>query len=145
MLAIYVSEKNDLEFPLPSAKGSATIDSDIPDHFQKIHQFEIYIKTDPEDPWAKASTSFRHYFDIRLIPDNNEIKFEASNGTRIGKKIPEFRFRDEILVATIYGDETEIKLPPTSFSPEDIEKKIAEEHSRSKEQQIKDIAVGSSN
>lgn len=56
----------------------------------------------------------RHYFDVRMIPDNNEIKFEANIGTRVGEKIPEFRFRDEILVAHIYNDENEIYLEETS-------------------------------
>jgi len=39
-----------------------------------------------------------------MIPDNNEVIFEANVSSRIGRKIPEFRFRDEILVAQIYND-----------------------------------------
>lgn len=43
-----------------------------------------------------------------MTPDNNEVVFEASICSRIGKQVPEFRFRDEILVAQIYGDEDRI-------------------------------------
>lgn len=50
----------------------------------------------------------RLHFDVRVIPDNNEAKFEANVGSRLGNKIPEFRFRDEFLVANIYGDEDQI-------------------------------------
>lgn len=77
--------------------------------FQKIHQFEIYIKRDADDPMTAAPNS-RLHFDVRVIPDNNEAKLEANVCSRLGKKIPEFRFRDEILVANIYGDEQQIKV-----------------------------------
>lgn len=46
----------------------------------------------------------RLHFSVRMIPDNNEVIFEANVSSRIGRKIPEFRFRDEILVAQIYND-----------------------------------------
>lgn len=72
----------------------------------------------------------RHYFDVRMIPDNNEIKFEANIGTRVGEKIPEFRFRDEILVANIYGDESDVYLKETSR--------------QSAEEVVNDTAVGES-
>ncbi|KAI9261963.1 hypothetical protein EDC94DRAFT_694350 [Helicostylum pulchrum] len=71
--------------------------------FRKIHQFELYVKCDEDDP-TTAGDECRLHFDIRLIPDNNEAKFEARVGSRLGKKIPEYRFRDEFLVANIYDD-----------------------------------------
>ncbi|KAI9261965.1 hypothetical protein EDC94DRAFT_609376, partial [Helicostylum pulchrum] len=71
--------------------------------FRKIHQFELYVKRDEDDPMT-AGDERRLHFDIRLIPDNNEAKFEARVGSRLGKKIPEYRFRDEFLVANIYDD-----------------------------------------
>ncbi|GAA5801272.1 hypothetical protein HPULCUR_006718 [Helicostylum pulchrum] len=71
--------------------------------FRKIHQFELYVKCDEDDP-TTAGDERRLHFDIRLIPDNNEAKFEARVGSRLGKKIPEYRFRDEFLVANIYDD-----------------------------------------
>ncbi|CEP07046.1 hypothetical protein [Parasitella parasitica] len=75
--------------------------------FQKIHRFEIYIKKDPDDPMVSFENNRLHFY-VRMIPDNNEVIFEASICSRIGKKIPEFRFRDEILVAQIYDDEDRI-------------------------------------
>ncbi|GAA5809045.1 hypothetical protein MFLAVUS_002448 [Mucor flavus] len=84
---------------------------DLPQHgiktdnckFRKIHQFELYVKRDVDDPMTFGGER-RLHFDIRLIPDNNEAKFEARVGSRLGKKIPEYRFRDEFLVANIYDD-----------------------------------------
>lgn len=53
----------------------------------------------------------RIYFDIRLIyEDNEETKFEATLCSRLGRKIPIFRFRDEFLVANIYGDEKRVNI-----------------------------------
>lgn len=77
------------------------------DKFQKIHQFELYVKKDPEDPMVNFKNNRLHFY-VRMIPDNNEVVFEASICSRIGKQVPEFRFRDEILVAQIYGDEDRI-------------------------------------
>ncbi|EPB90796.1 hypothetical protein HMPREF1544_02374 [Mucor circinelloides 1006PhL] len=73
------------------------------DKYQRIHQFEIYLKKDKDDPMANFKDN-RLHFSVRMIPDNNEVIFEASVSSRIGRKIPEFRFRDEILVAQIYND-----------------------------------------
>lgn len=73
------------------------------DKYQRIHQFEIYLKKDKDDPMANFKDN-RLHFSVRMIPDNNEVIFEANVSSRIGRKIPEFRFRDEILVAQIYND-----------------------------------------
>ncbi|KAG2196471.1 hypothetical protein INT47_012672 [Mucor saturninus] len=86
-------------------------------NFHKIHQFEIYVKRDEDDPMTAARNS-RLHFDVRIIPDNNEAKFEANVGSRLGNKIPEFRFRDEILVANIYSDEEQIKVGDLTISNE---------------------------
>ncbi|KAI8090644.1 hypothetical protein BDF21DRAFT_194701 [Thamnidium elegans] len=91
---IYSSEADDL--PTEGVKTNNP-------HFRKIHQFELYVKRDEDDPMT-AGKKPRLHFDIRLIPDNNEAKFEARVGSRLGKKIPEYRFRDEFLVANIYDD-----------------------------------------
>lgn len=76
--------------------------------FRKIHQFEIYVKRDKDDPLTDGDINSdsppRLHFEVRFIPDNNEAKFEAKASARLGKKIPEFRFRDEFLVANIYDD-----------------------------------------
>lgn len=64
----------------------------------------------------------RLHFDVRIIPDNNEAKFEANVCSRLGSKIPEFRFRDEILVANIYGDEEQIKVDDLTI---DTDKTVA--------------------
>ncbi|KAI7891306.1 uncharacterized protein EV154DRAFT_226518 [Mucor mucedo] len=88
-----------------------TEDSVLPEHevkvdlrrFNKLHQFEIYIKRDEDNPITVAPDS-RLHFDIRIILDNNEVVFEATIGTKLGNEIPVFRFRDEFLVANIYGD-----------------------------------------
>lgn len=47
-------------------------------------------------------------FEIRFFPDNNEAKFEANLCSRLGEKNPEFRFRDEFLVANIFDDSSSI-------------------------------------
>lgn len=86
--------------------------------FNKIHQFEIYVKRDQDDPMTAAPDS-RLHFDVRIIPDNNEAKFEANVGSRLGSKIPEFRFRDEILVANIYGDKEQIKVEDLTLDKEE--------------------------
>ncbi|GAA5809043.1 hypothetical protein MFLAVUS_002446 [Mucor flavus] len=91
---IYSSDANDL--PLEDIKTDNA-------NFRKIHQFELYVKRDVDDPMTFGGQR-RLHFDIRLIPDNNEAKFEARVGSRLGKKIPEYRFRDEFLVANIYDD-----------------------------------------
>ncbi|KAI7875537.1 uncharacterized protein EV154DRAFT_76273 [Mucor mucedo] len=84
-------------------------------NFHKIHQFEIYVKRDEDDPMTAAPKS-RLHFDVRIIPDNNEAKFEANVGSRLGNKIPEFRFRDEILVANIYSDDEQINIGDLTIS-----------------------------
>ncbi|KAG2205277.1 hypothetical protein INT47_009542 [Mucor saturninus] len=71
--------------------------------FIKLHQFEIYIKRDEDNPITVAPDS-RLHFDISIIPGDNEVRFEAKIGTKLGNEIPVFRFRDEFLVANIYGD-----------------------------------------
>jgi hypothetical protein len=97
-----------IELPKPEDEVNVDLSK-----FQKIHQFEIYVKRDADDPMTRAPNS-RLHFDVRLIPDNNEAKFEANVSSRLGKKIPEFRFRDEILVANIYGDEKQIRVDDLS-------------------------------
>ena len=88
--------------------------------YQRIHQFEIYLKKSNDD----LITNFdnRLCFDVRMIPGSNEAVFEANVSPRIGRKIPKFRFPDEILVAQIYNDEDRIpkfvsqrKEDPTHF------------------------------
>jgi hypothetical protein len=84
--------------------------------FQQIHQFEIYVKRDADDPMTRAPNS-RLHFDVRVIPDKDEAKYEAKVCPRLGKTSPEFHFRDEILVANIYGDE-ELKIMPPHINPQ---------------------------
>ncbi|GAA5801212.1 hypothetical protein HPULCUR_006655 [Helicostylum pulchrum] len=91
---IYYSDADDLP-----AEG---IKTDNP-NFRKIHQFELYVKRDEDNP----ITDYEHprlYFDICLTFKDDEAMFEAIIGSELGKKIPEFRFRDEFLVANIYDD-----------------------------------------
>ncbi|KAL9557095.1 hypothetical protein MBANPS3_001552 [Mucor bainieri] len=95
--SIYVTEKYDTDEDLKESKLNRD------DEYQRIHQFEIYLKKDESDPMAKFKDN-RLQFTVRMVPDNNEVVFEANVCSRIGRKIPEFRFRDEILVAQIYND-----------------------------------------
>jgi hypothetical protein len=104
-LAIYTSEN----INLPEDEVNVDLSK-----FQKIHQFEIYVKQDKDDPMT-ATPNSRLHFDVRVIPDNNEAKFEANVCSRLGERIPEFRFRDEVLVANIYGDEQQIKIGDLSI------------------------------
>ncbi|KAI8092070.1 hypothetical protein BDF21DRAFT_410885 [Thamnidium elegans] len=46
----------------------------------------------------------RLHFDIRLIFDNNEAKFEAKINSEFGKNAPTYRSGDDFLVANIYDD-----------------------------------------
>lgn len=75
--------------------------------FNKIHQFELYIKRDIDDPTTITPGS-RLHFDVSLKFDKDESILEAFACSKLGQKIPEFRFEDEFLVANIYGDEDRI-------------------------------------
>ncbi|GAN05319.1 hypothetical protein MAM1_0087c04789 [Mucor ambiguus] len=94
--SIYVTEDYDSDETLEKNE----LDKE---RYQRIHQFEIYLKKDKDDPMADFPGN-RLHFAVRMIPDNNEVIFEANVSSRIGGNIPEFRFRDEILVAQIYND-----------------------------------------
>ncbi|KAI7875533.1 uncharacterized protein EV154DRAFT_606830 [Mucor mucedo] len=75
--------------------------------FYKIHQFELYIKRDIDDPTTIAPES-RLHFDVSLKFDRDESIFEAFACSKLGQKIPNFRFEDQFLVANIYGNENRI-------------------------------------
>ncbi|KAG2231741.1 hypothetical protein INT48_007461 [Thamnidium elegans] len=85
---IYSSEANDLP-----TKGIKTCNP----HFRKVHQFELYVASDEDDPMTVC------HFDIRFIPDNNKVIFEATAGPRSGM-ISDYLLEDEFLVANIYDD-----------------------------------------
>jgi hypothetical protein len=100
-IAIYTSEM--IELPKPEDEVNVDLSK-----FQKIHQFEIYVKRDADDPMTGAPNP-RLNFDVRVIPDKDEAKFEAKVSSRLGRTIPKFHFRDEILVTNIYGDEEQTR------------------------------------
>ncbi|KAG2196468.1 hypothetical protein INT47_012669 [Mucor saturninus] len=61
------------------------------------------------DPTTCAPGS-RLHFDVSLKFDRDESIFEAFACSKLGQKIPEFRFEDQFLVANIYGDEDRIMI-----------------------------------
>ncbi|KAG2196290.1 hypothetical protein INT47_012512 [Mucor saturninus] len=73
-------------------------------NFDKLHQFELYIKRDEDDPTTVLPDS-RLHFDVRLKPDKENFKFEAFVCSKLGNPAPEFILPDEFLVTNIYGDE----------------------------------------
>ncbi|GAA5810159.1 hypothetical protein MFLAVUS_003578 [Mucor flavus] len=66
-------------------------------HFRKIRQFEIYVTRDEDDPMTA------YHLDLRFIPGNKEVVFEATAGPRLGM-VSDCRFGDGFLVANIYDD-----------------------------------------
>ncbi|KAG2205278.1 hypothetical protein INT47_009543 [Mucor saturninus] len=83
--------------------------------FYKIHQFELYIKRDIDDPTTTTPGS-RLHFDVSLKFDRDESIFEAFACSKLGQKIPEFRFEDQFLVANIYGDENRIMIKESQLT-----------------------------
>ncbi|CAO3619321.1 unnamed protein product [Mucor fragilis] len=94
--SIYVTEEYDSDETLAQNKLPRK-------RYQRIHRFEIYLKKDKEDSIANLDKSRLHFI-VRMIPDSNEVVIDANVFPSIGGRIPEFRFRDEILVAQIYSD-----------------------------------------
>ncbi|KAG2205245.1 hypothetical protein INT47_009510 [Mucor saturninus] len=83
--------------------------------FYKIHQFELYIKRDIDDPTTTTPGS-RLHFDVSLKFDRDDSIFEAFACSKLGQKIPEFRFEDQFLVANIYGDENRIMIKESQLT-----------------------------
>ncbi|KAI7891299.1 uncharacterized protein EV154DRAFT_226225 [Mucor mucedo] len=106
-VAIYSSENS------TSPKSNSNVDLT---KFDKIHQFELYIKRDKDDPTTTDPGS-RLYFDVCLKFDKEEFRFEALPCLKLGHRIPEFRSRDEYLVANIYGDRDRIKIGNIEIVP----------------------------
>lgn len=79
---------------------------------QKIHQFEIYLKKKKDNPHDMFNilNDHRLHFNICMTPAKNEFKFEVTLDSKIGDKVPEFRFRDEFFVTNSNNDESHIQL-----------------------------------
>ncbi|KAG2213445.1 hypothetical protein INT47_009119 [Mucor saturninus] len=83
------------------SKSELEIDSK---NFDKIHQFELYIKRDVDDPTTVLPDS-RLYFDVCLKFDKDKCRFGAYVCSKLGDPAPEFILQDEFLVTNNYGDE----------------------------------------
>lgn len=72
--------------------------------YNKIHQFEVSLSQDQMYQSSYGSSKTRLSFEIRMVfPNNNETRFEANIlNTFKQSDIPEFRFRDQILVTNFY-------------------------------------------
>lgn len=72
--------------------------------YNKIHQFEVSLSRDQMYQSNYGSSKNRLSFEIRMVfPNNNETRFEANILSTVKQSdIPEFRFRDQILVTNFY-------------------------------------------
>lgn len=72
--------------------------------YNKIHQFEVSLSQDQMYQSSYGSSKTRLSFEVRMaFPNNNETRFEANILSTVKQSdIPEFRFRDQILVTNFY-------------------------------------------